>query len=203
MESVWIVRFVWLVVWLSITQAVFQSANFVVTSAIEKGWLFGLQLSLPWVRFVAIFNSLLPTLFLVVFLVGVEKWKAVPWFDVPSLSVVWIDKSSSLVRMALSFALCTPIIALASWVFLAAFYELFVLFHSVWVTQFATYIMRAAVISVLTYLGIRFFNENIFKTIGGTISVSLLLLSPIPYMFFKMPTKDALLAISAFLGRWF
>ena len=87
--------------------------------------------------------------------------------------------------------------------FLATFYELFVLFHSVWVTQFATYIMRAVVISVLTYLGIRFFNENIFKTIGGAISVSLLLLSPIPYLLFKMPTKDVLLAISAFFGKWF
>lgn len=196
-------RLVWLVAWISVAQAIFQSANFIVTSAIEKGWLLGLDLSLPWIRFLAVFNSLLPTVVLVVFLTSIERWKMVPWFDVPSLSVIWIDRSSSLVRMALAFALSAPVIALASWVFLSAFYELYLLVQSVWMTQFATYIMRMVVIGVLTYLGVRFFNENIFKTVGGTLSVILLLLSPIPYYFCKMPTKEAFHLVNTFLGKLF
>lgn len=196
-------RFVWFIVWLSVTQAVFQSANFVIASAIEKGWLLGLNLSLPWVRYVSIFNSLMPTVILVLFLASMEKWGALPWFDVPSLSIVWLDKSSSIARMALAFGLLAPIIAVASWVFLTTFYELYLWHGSIWITQFATYITRIVVVVALTYLGVRFFKENLFGTIGGTISVILLFLSPIPYYFMKTPTQDVFRAIYMFFGKFF
>lgn len=196
-------RLAWLLFWLSVSSAVFGSVNFVVADAMKQGFLFGYNLSAPWVRFLAVFISLIPAVLLILLLVVMQKFGMVPWFDIPTLSVEWIDESSPLPRLAITFALLAPFIAVASWIFLATFYEFQLLFGSVWIAQFAVYITRIVGVAALGYLGVKLFNENIFATTGGIMSLLLLLLSPIPYYLFKMPTKEMMRMISACWGKLF
>lgn len=196
-------RLLWLFLWLSVSSAVFSSINFVVVDAMKQGFLFGHNISMPPIRFFAVLMSLTPGVLLILLLVVVQKFGVVPWFDIPTFSIGWIDESSPLSRLPVIFALLTPIIAVASWVFLATFYELQSLFESVWLAQFFVYITRIVGIAVLGYLGIKLFNENIFATIGGILSLLFLLLSPIFYYLFKMPTREFIQAAAAFWGRLF
>ena len=197
------IRFLLLLFWLSVSSTVFGSVNFIVADAMKQGFLFGYDLSTPWVRFFAVLMSLTPGVLLILLLVGMQKSGVVPWFDILTCSVGWIDESSPLFRLPIIFALLAPVMAIASWVFLATFYELQLLFGSVWLAQFGVYVTRIVGIAVLGYLGVKLFNENIVATTGGVVSLLLLLLSPIPYYIFKMPTKEVLQAVSAFWGRLF
>jgi hypothetical protein len=196
-------RFIWHFFWLSVSSALFSGTTFIIISAVKTGSLFTLDLSLPWVRLLAVACSLFPSVILVLLLTFIQRGVSLPWLDVPSLSVTSIDSSSSIVGLAVTFGLLAPVITIASWILLSTYYELQIQFQSIWLTQFTSYISRVAAIGLMGYLGIYLFNENIFGTVGGIVSLILLLVSPIPYYLYKTPTSDGVHSILKFLGNLF